>query len=368
MLSRFGQIFCWLLIVAAVGISVAKKFPTADVRAETPTPIAPQLTTDSTANRSTLAAKPISEITVGTWVKATHPTGENDFTFGATVDPTTWRLLKLHAPKNNGTTSKITLLRPLKWIENNRVERGGTTHITVPECGIDSNATVLAIEPCPEITPCPGDGYRIVTGTFQHFSSDIIDLYIDGLPHPIGTTANHPFWSETRQQFVRADTLIPGEHLRAFNGTPMVTAAFPRPGPTTVYNLEVQVTHTYHITKNGLLVHNGTPSCPPKLYQPELPNRPIHYQKQSGHIPGKPQYKNRIKQGTTTSAFFGEKSGNAWTQKAWREGIATRDPKIKIFNAKVSVGTGPNGGMQRQIRVVMDARGRIHGSPWGPEF
>ena len=95
---------------------------------------------------------------------------------------------------------------------------------------------------------------------------------------------------------------------------------------------------------------------------------PIHFQKQAGHIPGTPQYKNRIKQGKTTSGFFGEGSGNAWTQKAWRDGIPTGDPKIKIFDAGVSVGTGPNGGMQKQIRSVMDDQGRIHGTPWGPEF
>ncbi|MGD9789581.1 MAG: RHS repeat-associated core domain-containing protein [Phycisphaerales bacterium] len=56
---------------------------------------------------------------------------------------------------------------------------------------------------------------------------------------------------------------------------------------------------------------------------------PIAAQKQAGHIPGTPQYANRIKQGKTTSAFFGEESGYKWTQKAWREGTPTADPKIK---------------------------------------
>lgn len=93
---------------------------------------------------------------------------------------------------------------------------------------------------------------------------------------------------------------------------------------------------------------------------------PIASQKQAGHIPGTPQYANRIKQGKTTSAFFGEKSGNAWTQRAWREGIPTA-PGIKLYDPGVSVGTGPNGGMQSQIRVVIDGQGRIHGTPWGPE-
>ncbi|HUT57768.1 MAG TPA: RHS repeat-associated core domain-containing protein, partial [Phycisphaerae bacterium] len=94
---------------------------------------------------------------------------------------------------------------------------------------------------------------------------------------------------------------------------------------------------------------------------------PIATQKQAGHVPGTPQYANRLKQGKTTSTFFGEKSGNAWTQKGWREGTPTGDPNIKIYDAGVSVGTGPNGGMQTRVRVVRDSKGRIHGTPWGPE-
>ncbi|MGD9369380.1 MAG: RHS repeat-associated core domain-containing protein, partial [Desulfobacteraceae bacterium] len=95
----------------------------------------------------------------------------------------------------------------------------------------------------------------------------------------------------------------------------------------------------------------------------------INSQKQAGHIPGTPQYKNRLKvPGKKTSAFFGKESGNKWTQKAWKEGTSTADPNIKILKTDVSVGTGPNGGMQKQVRVVMDGKGQIHGTPWGPEF
>jgi len=100
---------------------------------------------------------------------------------------------------------------------------------------------------------------------------------------------------------------------------------------------------------------------------PNTTSLPISAQKQAGHIPGTPQYANRINQGKTTSAFFGEQSGNAWTQRAWQKGTPTADPNIKIYDAGVSVGTGPNGGMQTQIRVVRDSQGRIHGTPWGPE-
>lgn len=88
----------------------------------------------------------------------------------------------------------------------------------------------------------------------------------------------------------------------------------------------------------------------------------------SGSDHANAQYKNRLKvPNKKTSAFFGKKSGDKWTQKAWKEGTPTADPNIKILRTNVSVGTGPNGGMQKQIRVVMDSKGKIHGSPWGPE-
>jgi hypothetical protein len=44
---------------------------------------------------------------------------------------------------------------------------------------------------------------------------------------------------------------------------------------------------------------------------------PINLKKQAGHIRSTPQYANRIKQGWTTSSFFGKESGNKLTQWVW---------------------------------------------------
>jgi hypothetical protein len=45
-----------------------------------------------------------------------------------------------------------------------------------------------------------------------HENAEILDLQIEGSDEPIGTTANHPFWSEDRHQFVAAGDL-PGERM-----------------------------------------------------------------------------------------------------------------------------------------------------------
>lgn len=137
---------------------------------------------------------------------------------------------------------------------------GGTVFISVPECGIDGHAQVLAIEPCPEILP--GDG-RVITGTFRHQVSASISLSIAGQQEPILCTGNHPFWSEDRQDFVRADSLKPNETLRTTSGSTTVTSLTHVPGSTAVYNLEIHGTHVYHVGSSGVLVHNGDGFCPP---------------------------------------------------------------------------------------------------------
>jgi hypothetical protein len=211
------------------------------------------------ASQPKLEAVAISQMRVGDQVPADNPTGEKDTEFGDTVDPPNWRKLVLLAPKKDGSTADVELLRPLWWLEEQQAEVGGTVDIQVPECGIEGRAEVLAIEPCPPIKPRPG--LRVVTGTFKHRASQVLDVYVEGLDEPIGTTPNHPFWSEDRQTFVRADELNEGEHLRAFNGTPIVRRVVPLADPEPVFNLEVQCDHVYHVAKNGVLVHNSDP-CP----------------------------------------------------------------------------------------------------------
>jgi hypothetical protein len=121
---------------------------------------------------------------------------------------------------------------------------------------------VLAIEPCPPLASGPG---RTVTGTFAHSAADVLDLEIEGLDTPLGCTANHPFWSEDRQDFVPAGSLTIGEHLRTESGTlRQVTRITPRRGPpVAVFNLEVDAEHVYYVSTAGVLVHNTYPGNAP---------------------------------------------------------------------------------------------------------
>jgi hypothetical protein len=142
----------------------------------------------------------------------------------------------------------------LTWIEESNAEVGATIFLDLPEMGAQGQATILNIEPCPSIKRGKGN---VITGTFHHEAANTIDLYVEGLEKPIGTTDNHPFWSVTRQEFIDAGKLQLGEELQLYNGqTAKVVQILPRPGPERVHNLEVMNEHVYRVTQEGILVHN----------------------------------------------------------------------------------------------------------------
>jgi guanyl-specific ribonuclease Sa len=97
---------------------------------------------------------------------------------------------------------------------------------------------------------------NLVTGTFCHLAPETIDLVIEDID-PIGCTPNHPFWSVDRQDYISAGELVLNERVLLYNGdTKRVINKLSRPGPEFVYNLEVFGEHVYHVTTEGVLVHN----------------------------------------------------------------------------------------------------------------
>ena len=217
---------------------------------------------------STVRLTPIEELQVGDRVRADSPTSDLDLEFGPEVVSERWRKLSLLAPKRDGTTADVVLLRPLFWLNEQKAEVGGTVYISVPECGIDGHAKVLSIEPCPEIVP--GEG-RVITGTFRHQATSGISLSVTGQSDPIRCTGNHPVWSEMHEKFVRADSLQIGESLRTATGIAHVRDISLLPGLTPVFNLEIHGLHVYHVGTAGVLVHNGDPCADAEaLFNPAL--------------------------------------------------------------------------------------------------
>jgi RHS repeat-associated protein len=207
--------------------------------------------------------KPIEQVRPGDRVLADNPEGAETEPWVVDPDPHAWRRLRLELIGWDGHRVDVELLRPRQWVEENGAAVGGKVWLDLEELGAEGEAAVLEVSEGPSIQAGSG---RVVTGTFRHESNDLVDVHIDGHPS-VGCTASHPFWSQDRRAFVRADQLRRGERLLAADGRiALVTSVSRRAGSETVYNLEVESEHVYHVGRGGVLVHNactkGTPVKP----------------------------------------------------------------------------------------------------------
>jgi hypothetical protein len=292
----------------------------------------------------------IVDYKVGDAVLADEQRGEHDTSLGTHVDRATWRHLVLKARKVDGSTADVEFLRPAHWLTERHAKVGGTIEVSVPECGIEGQATVLAIHDCPRLQPTP-PGYRTVTGTFRHASADILDITVKGQSEPLGTTAVHPFWSEDRQDYVRADELKVGEHLLGDTGPVTITALAPRGSPEPVYNLEVLGDHNYHVTEANLLGHNGTCPLRPVLLGKNMNDRV----KPVARAQGFDWYKSKPR----GASFDQMEVNNVW----WLKGqIKSGRP---IYDIGVPKGTAPGRFVEAERNLLhemgyqMERRGRI---------
>jgi hypothetical protein len=201
--------------------------------------------------------KSIEAIQVGERVVAANPEGSAD---DEEVDQITWRRINLVSKG-----CRITLLRPLWWLEGEGIEVDSEIDLVLPEMGIDGIAKVVGIGACPNISRGAG---QVVTGTFAHREGKVYDLVVEGLTEPLSVTGGHTFWSEDRQSYVPASSLRIGESLRTLTTKPRVMAIKLREGLHNVYNIEVNQEHVYHVTATGILVHNA--SLPPPIPTPTV--------------------------------------------------------------------------------------------------
>jgi len=208
----------------------------------------------STTQQSTYVTKSIQDIRIGERVLAHNPEVTDLERRQAIEADSSWRHLQLEMKKADDSVLKIELLRPSEWVVSHNAYAGTTIHLDLEEMGASGPARVVNIGRAPPLAKGPG---QIVTGTFSHSAGNVINLYVDGLDKPIGTTDNHPFWSEDRQAFIPAGDLQSGEHLRTEDGNILaVTASTPRVADA-VFNLEVNVEHVYFVHSAGILVHNS---------------------------------------------------------------------------------------------------------------
>jgi hypothetical protein len=303
----------------------------------------------------------IQDVQVGERAIGANPevTDSERATFFPDPDPATWRKLTLEMIKSDGKRLDITLLRPLNWVSESQADIGTTIFLDSPELGAQGFAKVLNIEPCPLIKQGKGN---VITGTFHHEAANTIDVHVEGLSKPIGGTDNHPFWSVTRNEFVEAGKLQPGEELHLYSGqTAKVIQILPRPGPEQVHNLEVMNEHVYRVSDQGILVHNNY------VYK----NASVKRQKQNEHVFGTPEYNNRLKNPPTsgtklTSVFLDSATAEHYVIETKRLGTkrVLEGQTVYEYDFKIEVGADGNGSPATRVKVIEDMSGQIHGFPY----
>lgn len=169
-------------------------------------------------------------------------------------DPFEWRVVRLQYDNPDGGRVFIERGMMVEEIEFEDFAVGDVIPVSLPENGIEGDFVVTDILPCP--TPAEGDG-QLVTTKFIHENAEVYDLKVEGSPETIGTTAGHRFWSEDRQDFVAISEFHVGEQLELADGTlTRLESLRPRSHLETVYNIEIDGEHVYHVGGDGILVHN----------------------------------------------------------------------------------------------------------------
>ncbi|MGV9564328.1 polymorphic toxin-type HINT domain-containing protein [Streptomyces sp. NPDC003480] len=123
--------------------------------------------------------------------------------------------------------------------------------------------TVLATDPLTGRTAPRKVSRLIITDGDKHFD-ELTIATPDGL-RKLTATYEHPFWSPSAHQWVKAGDLTPGTTLLTINGTTVgieANRAFDQ--HTRTYNLTVDGVHTYYVLAGAtpILVHNCDAKIP----------------------------------------------------------------------------------------------------------
>jgi len=99
--------------------------------------------------------------------------------------------------------------------------------------------------------------YKPVLETYIRKVDKLIHLIISG--EKIVTTVDHPFYVQGRG-FIEAGNLLVGDKLISAIGENLIVEDYYielTEESVSVYNFQVEDFHTYHVGKNGVLVHNA---------------------------------------------------------------------------------------------------------------
>ncbi|WP_249262223.1 Hint domain-containing protein, partial [Leptospira alexanderi] len=95
------------------------------------------------------------------------------------------------------------------------------------------------------------------TELFVHDINHLFDVEVN-FQETFHTTWNHPFWLVNERAWVQVKDLKVGDIVLLKDGSavPITKISAYSVSKTSVYNLEIEETHSYYVGKDGVLVHN----------------------------------------------------------------------------------------------------------------
>jgi hypothetical protein len=275
-LMRLAYVACFLAGATLLVFPIGSRSRSAVETAAAASGVSPVSLQDSSRPRGGAARAGycnIETIRVGERVYAHNPEiGGYERDAWEEPDWSEWRQLELEMEQPGGGVLRITMLRPMEWLELAEASPGSEIELDLAEMGACGLARVVTVSAGPKVQPGPG---QVVTATFSHPpSTQVLNVTIgpdsagDGnavsrTPTPdesetIGVTDNHLFWSVDQDAFLPIGKMALGERVLTYHGdTKRILAKLPRPGPEVVYNLEVYGEHVYFVGGLGLLAHNA---------------------------------------------------------------------------------------------------------------
>ena len=178
-----------------------------------------------------------------------------------------WFDIQLKVSKFDGTFTKIRLLRPKWWLDENHIaQKDDATFLELPEMGVSGLATVTDIAQYTQNKNLDSEDSHndytqgAVTGLFEHEVNSIHHIALSS-NDTLNVTAAHPFYSLTYGTWRMAGELEAGEQLLAKDKSVFVVANNTESGAFKVYNLEVRQWHNFLVGKDAVVVHNDCPKA-----------------------------------------------------------------------------------------------------------
>ena len=170
----------------------------------------------------------------------------------------TWRVARLEFAHGGSRSSERTMLsiaRPQSWFESRGLRHAGDAVFLDEEVlGASGEALMLSLEPMPPVDE--GDGCVVVT-TSRSLVDERVQLELDSRGERLEATPEHPIFSPSRGGWVAAAELRHGDAVQVADGLAFVSNTRSVRGRAEVYNLEVEYSHEYAVTNEGVRVHNN---------------------------------------------------------------------------------------------------------------